>query len=96
MTDRTTTRAEDAPRLATLSSSTFQSQLEVAARVAAENPRLYFEIQALNDFGVESLDALSKAVEAIRSAVTGKDEAAFVDLMTQGASYLEGVQVRGD
>src|SRR5260370_3160191 len=42
---------EAAPRLARLSSTTFDSQLDVAARVAAESPELYFEIQSLNDYG---------------------------------------------
>ena len=37
---------EAAPRLAKLSSTTFDSQLEVASRVAAESPDLYFEIQS--------------------------------------------------
>ncbi len=49
---------EAAPRLARMSSTTFDAQLDVATRVAAENPDLYFEIQSLNDYGVESLNAL--------------------------------------
>ena len=85
--------AEDAPRLATLSSSTFQSQLEVAARVASENPHLYYEIQALNEFGEESLTALTKAVESLTTAVRNGDEEAFVALMNQGAGYLSGIQL---
>jgi prephenate dehydrogenase len=40
---------EAAPRLAKLSSTTFDSQLDVATRVAQESPELYFEIQSLND-----------------------------------------------
>jgi len=51
---------EAAPRLARLSSTTFDSQLEVASRVAAESPDLYFEIQSLNDYGGESLLALPR------------------------------------
>src|SRR5580658_4943340 len=42
---------EAAPRLAKLSSTTFDAQLDVASRVAAESPDLYFEIQNLNDYG---------------------------------------------
>ncbi|MEO8704016.1 MAG: prephenate dehydrogenase/arogenate dehydrogenase family protein, partial [Kofleriaceae bacterium] len=49
---------EAAPRLATLSSTTFDAQLGVAGKVASENPDLYFEIQTLNDYGTESLAAL--------------------------------------
>ncbi len=39
------------------------------ANVAQESPELYFEIQSLNDYGAESLEALSKAVERLRAAV---------------------------
>src|SRR6185437_15272618 len=60
---------EAAPKLARMSSTTFDSQLDVATRVAQESPDLYFEIQSLNDYGAESLEALSKAVERLRTAV---------------------------
>src|SRR5580692_1878010 len=80
---------EAAPRLAKLSSTTFDSQLEVASRVARDNPDLYYEIQSLNDYGAESLEALSKAVERIRTAVLSQDHAAFVALMRRGHDYLE-------
>ncbi len=52
-----------------MSSTTFDAQLDVASRVAQESPELYYEIQSLNDYGAESLEALSKAVERIRTAV---------------------------
>ena len=55
---------EAAPRLARMSSTTFDAQLDVATRVAAENPDLYYEIQSLNDYGEESLNALQAAVES--------------------------------
>ena len=80
---------EAAPRLARLSSTTFDSQLDVATRVAQESPELYFEIQSLNDYGAESLEALAKAVERIRAAVLSRDHDAFVALMRQGREYLE-------
>jgi len=80
---------EAAPRLARLSSTTFDSQLDVASRVAQESPELYFEIQSLNDYGAESLEALSKAVERIRAAVLSRDHDVFVALMQQGREYLE-------
>ena len=60
---------EAAPKLARMSSTTFDAQLDVASRVAQESPELYYEIQSLNDYGAESLEALSKAVERIRTAV---------------------------
>lgn len=79
---------EAAPRLATLSSTTFDSQLGVAARVAKENPDLYFEIQTLNDYGTESLTALLYAVERLRSVVRAGDLDGFRALMTRGRTYL--------
>jgi chorismate mutase/prephenate dehydrogenase len=80
---------EAAPRLAKLSSTTFDSQLDVATRVAQESPDLYFEIQSLNDYGAESLEALAKAVERIRAAVLSRNHEVFVALMRQGRDYLE-------
>jgi len=80
---------EAAPRLAQLSSTTFDAQLDVASRVAQESPDLYFEIQALNDYGAESLEALAKAVERLRAAVLSRDKASFAGLMTRGRAYLE-------
>ena len=80
---------EAAPKLARMSSTTFDSQLDVAARVAQESPDLYYEIQSLNDYGAESLEALSRAVERIRTAVIAQDHDAFVALMRQGRDYLE-------
>ena len=79
---------EAAPRLATLSSTTFDAQLGVAAKVAAENPDLYFEIQTLNDYGTESLAALLYAVERLRSVVRAGDLEGFRGLMTRGNQYL--------
>jgi chorismate mutase / prephenate dehydrogenase len=80
---------EAAPRLARLSSTTFDSQLDVATRVAQESPELYFEIQSLNDYGAESLEALSKAVERLRIAVISQDFESFASLMRRGHEYLE-------
>ena len=80
---------EAAPRLARMSSTTFDSQLDVATRVAQESPELYYEIQSLNDYGAESLEALTKAVERIRTAVFSKDQQAFAALMRRGRDYLE-------
>jgi chorismate mutase/prephenate dehydrogenase len=81
---------EAAPRLERMSSTTFDSQVEVAAAVAEESPELYYEIQALNDYGGESLQALADAVEQLRTAVSQRDKAAFRALMEQGQAYLKG------
>jgi chorismate mutase/prephenate dehydrogenase len=80
---------EAAPRLARLSSTTFDAQLEVASRVASESPELYFEIQSLNQYGGESLLALQQAVERLVSSVKSGDAAQFRDLMHRGRAYLD-------
>jgi chorismate mutase/prephenate dehydrogenase len=80
---------EAAPRLAKLSSTTFDSQLEVASRVAAESPDLYFEIQSSNDYGSESLLALQKAVERLVATVKTKNATEFTAIMNRGRAYLE-------
>lgn len=79
---------ESAPRLANLSSTTFDAQLEVAARVARENPHLYFEIQSLNPQGAIALEELLGAMQRLAGIVRAGDEAAFVGLMEQGRQYL--------
>ena len=79
---------EAAPKLAQLSSTTFDSQLLVSGAVAQDNPHLYFEIQNLNKFGLGPLDALCEAAGRIRETVAAGDEQAFVDLMEKGRAYL--------
>jgi chorismate mutase/prephenate dehydrogenase len=85
---------ETADRLADLSSTTFDNQLAVATQVAGENPDLYFEIQSLNEYGAESLAALSEAVERLRTLVDSDDGAGFAALMERGASYLQKTMQR--
>ena len=53
---------ETVPKLADISSTTFDAQLQIAGRVAEENPHLYFAIQAENPFGLAALEELRKAV----------------------------------
>jgi chorismate mutase / prephenate dehydrogenase len=81
---------EAAPRLAQLSSTTYDAQVDIATRVAAESPELYFEIQHLNDYGRESLQALRDAVEQLWQAVAAGDATRFTSLMQQGREYLAG------
>ena len=80
---------EAAPRLARMSSTTFDAQLDVATRVAAESPELYYEIQSLNQYGEDSLQALSAAVERLHRAVREHDPQAFTEMMRRGHEYLE-------
>jgi len=80
---------EAALRLAKLSSTTFDSQLEVASRVASESPELYYEIQSSNEYGGESLKALQNAVQRLVAAVQDKNSREFAALMTRGRAYLD-------
>jgi chorismate mutase/prephenate dehydrogenase len=79
---------ETVPRLADISSTTFDDQLRIAGRVAQENPNMYFAIQAENPFGLPALEELQQAVNRIIDVVRRGDEPAFVHLMEQGRSYL--------
>jgi chorismate mutase/prephenate dehydrogenase len=79
---------EAAPRLAELSSTTFDAQLDVAGRVARESPQLYFEIQRLNPYGLHALQELLQSVQRVTDIVRAGDETAFVKLMEQGRRYL--------
>lgn len=83
---------EQAPRLARLSSVTFDRQMAVAAAVARENPNLYFEIQRANAHGDRALRSLAGAVNRLADIVRADDEAAFCRLMREGRDY---VSVRG-
>ena len=83
---------ESAPRLVQMSSTTFDAQFDIAAKVAQESPQLYFEIQRLNDYGAESLDALAQAVDGLRSAVQNGDQIRFTALMREGQEYTQGRQ----
>ncbi|HEY5665499.1 MAG TPA: bifunctional chorismate mutase/prephenate dehydrogenase [Gammaproteobacteria bacterium] len=77
------------PRLKHMSSTTFDAQLNVAHLVAHDNPHLYFEIQALNEYGGTSLDALRSAAERIQALIAAGDESGFVSLMEAGRRYLD-------
>lgn len=79
---------EAAPKLAKMSSTTFDSQLLVSAAVARDNPHLYFEIQHLNRYGLDPLDALAEAARRVREVVANGDEAGFIRLMEKGKAYL--------
>jgi len=80
---------ETTPRLADVSSTTFEAQLDVARALAGENPHMYFEIQSLNEYGDVALKELVAAAERVRDAVEAGDEEAFVALMSAGRDYLE-------
>ena len=65
---------------------------DIASAVAEESADLYFEIQRLNEYGAESLDALAQAVDSLRRAVQSGDQARFTALMDAGREYTQGRQ----
>lgn len=77
------------PRLKHMSSTTFDAQLKVASLVAYDNPHLYFEIQALNEYGDTSIEALRSAAERVQALIAAGNEQGFVALMEAGRRYLE-------
>ena len=79
---------EGAKHLHEISSTTFDQQLRIAENVAHESSHLYYEIQALNPYGSEGLEALRRSVEELQRVVSGADEAAFRGLMHGGRDYL--------
>ncbi|NNF52413.1 MAG: bifunctional chorismate mutase/prephenate dehydrogenase [Gammaproteobacteria bacterium] len=83
---------EIVPKLRKISSTTFDAQLAVASRVAGESPTVYFEIQALNQYGGDALEKLGAAVERLRSVVAEADERGFAKMMQTGAEYLSAGQ----
>lgn len=87
---------ESAPELIKMSSTTFDAQFNIAAGVASENPRLYFEIQHLNEYGENSLAALEEAVVRIIGLVRGGYEEDFVELMEAGRAFVHGRRGLGE
>jgi len=81
----------EAGQLAGISSTTFKRQLEIARDVAAENPELYHEIQRLNEHGGLARRALVEAVDLLSAASDADHPDAFIDLMSEGRRYLEGL-----
>lgn len=81
---------EAAQRLSQLSSTTYDAQIDIATNVSRESPELYFEIQQLNDYGLESLRALRDAVAVVCNTVEQQDAAGFKSLMLKGREYLAG------
>ena len=90
-----TQSGEAVPKLPEIGSTTFDSQLEVSSKLVSENPELYFEIQALNEFGGEALDSLGHAVEQIRHCVAQGHRDDFVALMRAGSRYLSHRRASG-
>ena len=72
---------EAVPLLRRISSSTFDAQLKVAARVVSENPHLYYEIQQGNRMTGEVVDQFRRVLDQLSGAVRSQDEATWTESM---------------
>lgn len=79
--------SEQLDRVAT---TTYLKQANTAAEVARENPRLYYDIQHLNEHSREVYDLIDVALEAFRGAALDDQPTAFEALMRRGKTYFDG------
>lgn len=70
---------------------TFQKQITTTLEVVAENPSLYYEIQALNPDTPGIAKLLRESIDRWQGVVEGRDPAAFEDLMVECRSLLAGM-----
>ena len=81
---------EAVPLLQSISSSTFNAQLQVAAQVVSENPHLYYEIQQGNDRTPAVIERFRSSLEQLAGAVTSGDEATFTAAMESANRRIQG------
>ena len=82
------TSGVSAATLKQVASTTFTNQSAVARAVVAENPNLYYEIQAENAFTPEIIDALRRSLEDWFAHVDEKDRAKFISRMSTAHAYM--------
>lgn len=80
---------EQAPILQKLSSSTFDTQLKIAAQIATENPHLYFDIQALNPYNDAMLNDLLNTLAHLKTIIKNKKEKLFINIIASNYEYLK-------
>ena len=74
--------------LAQVAGVTFGKQMKTSREVVGENPRLYFEIQALGGFTPFIGDLLHRAVDEWQSVVADEDLERFTEIMGGCREYL--------
>jgi chorismate mutase/prephenate dehydrogenase len=82
------TSGVSAETLKEVSSTTFKNQSAVAKAVVAENPDLYYEIQAENSFTPEIIAAVKKSLEHWLQHISDKDRASFVERMGAAEAFM--------
>jgi chorismate mutase/prephenate dehydrogenase len=80
-----------AERLEEVAGVTFQKQIATTLEVVAENPHLYYEIQALNPDTPGIAESLRDSVDRWQRVIEGRDLEAFEDLMAECHSSLTGM-----
>ena len=78
--------AKDLHRLAT---TTFEKQVQTAAEVAAENPRLYYDIQHLNEHSPQIFRLFEKSVRDFRKAALSPTSRSFRTMMERGRKFYK-------
>lgn len=76
-------------KLMELSSTTFQRQMAVTEPVVKENPDLYFEIQAENNFSTSILSDFLETAKKYSSAILGGQRQEFIRYMATSKKYFE-------
>ncbi|MFH1279087.1 MAG: chorismate mutase [Candidatus Eisenbacteria bacterium] len=78
--------ARDLHRLGT---TTFEKQVATSSEVAGENPRLYYDIQHLNEHTPEVFRLFERAFEVFRKASLGNSSRSFEAMMSRGRRFYE-------
>lgn len=73
-----------------VASTTFLKHLDTAQSVASEDPRLYYEIQHLNQKSHDSWESFSSAVDLVMNASLDEDSHDFFVLMKKGKEFFRG------
>jgi chorismate mutase/prephenate dehydrogenase len=66
-------------------SNTYRALSRLAANATAQNPDVYFQIQALNPHALDAIDRLRAGVEHVREVVVSHRRDAFAALLAEGA-----------
>ncbi|MDX1460198.1 MAG: bifunctional chorismate mutase/prephenate dehydrogenase [Xanthomonadales bacterium] len=81
---------EAVPLLRSISSSTFNAQLEVASQVVSENPHLYYEIQQGNARTGSVIGRFRDMLDELYRAVREEDEGAWTRHMRRAHARISG------
>lgn len=84
-----------AGELAEVAGVTFAKQIATTREVAAENPDLYFDIQALNRLTPETGRWMARALEEWLAAVTEGDRERFTTMMLEARQAVDGLAEPG-